>query len=250
MKNKTKFLCLSVLIALLSCITACSTPEPVLTAEQSYLSALDGLAVTTTLYHPEVYPPCPGQKYPQPFYDAALIGRTPPAFQGTVPVGAYGQSYNTRSVEAGSFRAGEVIDILIEGETPVLWRLEKPGTVKLDVELGGVAMGIGSLGIGQNFGFFYERAMTETQTSQSTIGRKYSTAFRIIAWREGILRLTFSNYSPEKGDEVSYQVWRGNVIPNYSDTQNTWATCLDAIYKTPEYSTLKTQIETALLGRR
>lgn len=189
--------------------------------EEDYLSVLEGLAVTTTMYHSEVGPPPPGRKYPTTFYEPTNIGTVPPSIISSLTLAPYGQSLARSAVEPQWYREGQTIDILFETNTPVLWQLDKPGTVSVYADFGTGGWGGGEIGLFKIWGFFYEGRMTEIQMPDGTNQRKYSTALRVIADQDGYLRLNFGNYSLEEV-EISFSIWEVGIVPNFREFILSW----------------------------
>jgi len=210
-----------VVLFLIVGVTGC-TAKPIPTpSEEDYLSALEGLTVTTTSIHPEVVPPPPGMRYPPTFYEPMLIGRVPPDITGSVALAPYGQPYDWADIKPDWFREGQTLDILLEANKPVLWQLDKPDAVAVYADFG-MMISAGTIGLLDVWGFFYESVMTETQTEGQTSERKYSTSLRVIAWEDGNLELKFRNFSPE-AIEVSYSIWRGGFVSNFvNDYGGAW----------------------------
>jgi len=214
-------LLLAMLLTLGACAPAPSlTPVPAPSAED-YLSALGGIAVTTTRYHPEVMPPPPGSKFPPTFYEPMPIGRVPPNITGSVTLRPYGQPHDELEVEPDWFREGQTVDILVEANKSVLWQLDKPDTVAIYARFGS-SVSAEAIGLLDVWGFFYEDIMTEIQMEGDTPRHKYSTALRLIAWEDEYLELRFMNFSPEVV-EVSYSIWRGGFVPDFiNDYTRAW----------------------------
>ncbi len=220
-------------VILIGCASYAPAPAPVpkLTQvqkpEKDYLSSYEGLAVSTTIYHYDIaISPPPGEKYLSAFYKTFPIGSRPPNTIGSIILAPYGQKNSSIYIDLDSFNDCRAVDILVEANVPVFWRLEKPGSLSFDTNYFN-EYSTETIGLSVDFGFFFENEMTEIRNEDGTNNRKYSTAIKGLAQTKSVVSLGgspyiyFSNYSTQ-AVECTYSIWGGtrysvNYINEYLD---------------------------------
>ena len=199
-------------------VTGCAStqseaPTP---ADEDYLPDLEGITVTTTLYHPEVEPIPPGSRYPETFYDPILVGSVPPDVTGSITLPPFGHSSFPSPGGILWVTSGQTIDILLEADWPIYVGddMDKAGTITATVNTG-TSIAEHGRGVWDHWGFFYEAKQTKVLDAGGSSKYRYSTALRVIILRAQSVGFWFKNYVPEDNVDVKYSIWKGRSGHDY-----------------------------------